>query len=67
MLNFARQISLALQSNGELEVEMACLKAQHANILGELQIVGKKAVQYLHDLHSAESDLCSFREELFKL
>ena len=34
---------------------MACLKAQHANVLGELQPVGKKAVQYLHDLHSAES------------
>ena len=46
---------------------MACLKAQYANVLGELQTVGKKAVQYLHDLHSAESDLCSYREELFKL
>ena len=53
VLNFTRQISLALQSNRELEVEMACLKAQHANVLGELQTVGKKAVQYLHDLHSA--------------
>ena len=67
VLNFTRQISLALQSKQELEVEMACLKAQHANVLGELQTVGKKAVQYLHDLHSAESDLCSYREELFKL
>ena len=46
---------------------MACLKAQHANLLGELQTVGKKAVQYLHDLHLAKSDLCSYREELFKL
>ena len=46
---------------------MACLKPQYANVLAELQTVGKKAVQYLHDLHSAESDLCSYREELFKL
>ena len=62
VLNFTRQIRLALQSNRELEVEMACLKAQYANVLGELQMVGKKAVQYLHDLH-----LCSYRQELFKL
>ena len=67
VLNFARQISLALQSKQDMEVEMACLKSQYANVLGELQTVGKKAVKYLHDLHSAESDLCSYREELFKL
>ena len=50
-----------------MEVEKACLKAQHANVLGELQTVGKKEVKHLHDLHSAESDPCSSGEDLFKL
>ena len=55
VLNLAREISLALQSKQEVGVEMACLKSQYANVLGVLQTVGKKAVKYLHDLHSAKS------------
>ena len=66
LLNFHRQTSLASQSKAALEKEVESLRAQNACLLHEVQTANKKAMRYLEDLHSAELDLCSHKEELFR-
>ena len=67
LLIFHRQTTLALQDNAALGKEVESLRAQNASLLHEVQMANKKAMRYLHDLHSAELDLCSHKEELFRL
>ena len=67
ILNFYRQINLACQSKAAMEHEVNTLRAQNAFLLQEVQTANKKSLHYLEDLHSAESDLFSQREELLKL
>ena len=43
------------------------LKEQNVSLFHEVQTANKKAMLYLEDLHSAESNLFSSKEELFKL
>ena len=67
LLNFHRQTSLACQSKAALEKEIDFLRAQNACLLHEVQTANKKAMRYLEDLHSAELDLCSHKEEVLRL
>ena len=67
ILNFHRQINLACQSKAAVEQEVNALRAQNAFLLQEVQTANKKALKYLEDLHSAESDLFSHKEDLLKL
>ena len=67
LLNFHRQTTLACQSKAALEKEVESLRAQNACLLHEVQTANKKALRYLEDLHSAELDLCSHKEELLGL
>ena len=67
ILNFHRQINLAYQSKAAMEQEVNALRAQNAFLLQEVQTASKKTLHYLEDLHSAESDLFSHKEELLKL
>lgn len=67
LLNFHRQTNLAYQSKAALEQEAKALRAQNALLLQEVQSANKKALHYLEDLQSAESDLYSHKEEFLKL
>lgn len=67
LLIFHRQASLAFKSKLALEKEVETLRVQNASLLHELQMANKKAMHYLEMLHSAERDLCSDKEELFRL
>ena len=66
ILNFHRQINLACQSKAAVEQEVNALRAQNAFLLQEVQTANKKALKYLEDLHSAESDLFSHKEGFVK-
>ena len=67
LLIFHRQTSLAVQSKAALEKEVDSLRTQNACLLHEVQTANKKMMRYLEDLHSAESDLCSHKEQLLGL
>ncbi|KAL7380779.1 hypothetical protein ABVT39_023988 [Epinephelus coioides] len=63
----AKQTTFAFQSKSALGKEVESLRAQNASLLHEAQMANKKAMCYSDDLHSAELDLCSHKEELFRL
>ncbi|XP_056256394.1 uncharacterized protein LOC130184486 [Seriola aureovittata] len=67
LLNFHRQTSISLQSQAALEEEVKSLRAQNAFLLQEVKEANKKAMRYLGDLHAAEVDLCSHKEELLRV
>lgn len=67
LLIFHRQTTLACKIKADLEKEVELLKVQNASLLHEAGTASRKALHYLEDLHSAESELCSQKEELFRL
>lgn len=67
LLILHRQTSLSVQTKAAMEQEVENLRVQNASLLQEVQTANKKAMLYLENLHSAELDLCSHKEELFRL
>ena len=67
LLILQRQTSLAVQSKTTLEHELELLRVHNSSLLHEFQMANKKAMHYIDDLHSAELDLCSHKEDLLKL
>ena len=66
-MDFQRQTNLALQSNTALAEKINVLKEQNVSLSHKVQTADKKDMLHLEDLHSAESNLFSSKEELFKL
>ena len=67
LLIFHRQPGLAVQSKTTLEEEVDLITVHNSSLLHEVQMANKKAMCSLDDLHSAELDLCSHKEELLRL